>query len=179
MSESASAPGEKMFPRSALHKPPVKGRALIAAVFSRGLSPRALSLTLTLGVALGVMPLPIGTTLLCVLLAARFRLNQAAMLAVNYLCYPLQLALFLPFSRLGEFLLPWGAAGGGAVITEALRGDVGGAFELAAWATARALGAWLLTALPLALLAYPILKVILCNKRERRSAVAVNAVGSN
>jgi len=163
-----------MFPRSALHKPPVKGRALIATVFSRGLSSRALSLTLTLGVALGVMPLPIGTTLLCVLLAARFRLNQAAMLAVNYLCYPLQLALFLPFSRLGEFLLPWGPAAGGAFITEALRGDV----ELAAWAMARALGAWLLTALPLALLAYPIL-VILCNKRERRSAVAVNAVGSN
>jgi hypothetical protein len=44
------------------------------------------------------------TTLLCVGAAFAFRLNQPAMQLVNYLAYPLQLALLIPFIRLGERL---------------------------------------------------------------------------
>ncbi|HBA88130.1 MAG TPA: DUF2062 domain-containing protein [Geobacter sp.] len=139
------------------------------ALMQSGLSPRELSLTLCLGTAVGVMPLVWGTTVLCVALAAKLKLNQAAMLALNYLCYPLQLALFLPFCRLGEFLLPLGPMVGREVLMDALHGGLGASLRLVAWATARALGVWFLTTVPLALLAYPVVKRLLYRK-ERRSA---------
>jgi hypothetical protein len=44
------------------------------------------------------------TTLLCIGVALAFRLNLPAMQVVNYLAYPLQLALLIPFIRIGERL---------------------------------------------------------------------------
>ena len=152
----------------------VKAKIFAAGVPQCGLTPQKLSLTLCLGAAAGVMPLLWGTTFLCALLAAKLKLNQAAVQAVNYCCYPLQLALFLPFCRLGELLFPWGPAVTGAVLKGALHGDIGASIHLVAWATLRALGAWLVTAPPLALLVYPILRGLICS-RTRRIAGAENA----
>jgi uncharacterized protein (DUF2062 family) len=56
------------------------------------------------GLALGVFPMLGATTLLCIGVAFAFRLNQPAMQLVNYLAYPLQLALLIPFIRIGERL---------------------------------------------------------------------------
>jgi len=136
-------------------------RSRAAALLQSGLTPQQLSLTLCLGTALGVMPLLWGTTLICALIAARLKLNQAAMQAVNYCCYPLQLALFLPFCRLGELLFPWGGAVRGEMLTEALHGHLGGSLSLLALATARGVGAWCVTILPLVLLVHPVLKGVL------------------
>ena len=152
-------------------------RSLAAALLQSGLTPRQLSLTLCLGTALGVMPLLWGTTLLCALVAARLKLNQAAMQAVNYCCYPLQLALFLPFCRLGELLFPWGGAVRGDLLTEALHGHLGGSLSLLAVATARGVGAWFVTTLPLALLVYPVLKGVLCKRRGAGGADTRPVVG--
>jgi len=143
-----------------------KGRLLLKGVLQGGLTPQKLALTVCLGTATGVMPVLWGTTILCAGLAAVFKLNQAAMQALNYLCYPLQLALFIPFCRLGELLFPWGPAVSVAVLTGALHGQVGAALSLIGWATLRALGAWLITVPPLALLGYPLLKLLL----QRRGA---------
>ncbi|ACH38870.1 hypothetical protein Gbem_1856 [Citrifermentans bemidjiense Bem] len=132
-------------------------RGAAAAVVGSGMSPGKLSLTICLGSAVGVMPLLWGTTVICVALAARLRLNQAAMLAVNYLCYPLQLALLLPFCRLGEAIFPWGAAVNAELLLDALHGGIVSSFRLVAWATAKGIGAWALTALPLALVLHPLL----------------------
>jgi hypothetical protein len=44
------------------------------------------------------------TTLLCLIVALRLRLNVPAMQLVNYLAYPLQLMLLVPFIRGGEIL---------------------------------------------------------------------------
>lgn len=168
-----------MFRRSALHNLSDRARALAATVLGCGLSPHKLSLTLCLGVALGIMPLAWGTTVVCVALAARFGLNQASMLAVNYLCYPLQLVLFLPFCRLGESLLPWGPAVSGEMLKSALHGGAGASFNLVAWATARAVGAWVLIALPLALLAYPVLKGFLSSRGRRVGMAVANSTGGD
>ena len=145
-------------------------RSRAAALLQSGLTPQQLSLTLCLGTALGVMPLLWGTTLLCALVAARLKLNQAAMQAVNYCCYPLQLALFLPFCRLGELLFPWGGAVRGEMLTEALHGHLGGSLSLLALATARGVGGWFVTILPLVLLVYPVLKGVL-RKRGKAGAM--------
>ncbi len=76
----------------------------LLALLKTGLSPRGLAWSVAGGLALGVFPMLGVTTLLCVGAAFAFRLNQPAMQVVNYLAYPLQLALLIPFIRLGERL---------------------------------------------------------------------------
>jgi uncharacterized protein (DUF2062 family) len=61
-------------------------------------------LCIAIGLALGIFPALGSTTLLCFLAALLFRLNLPAIQLVNYLVYPLQLVLLLPFIRAGEFL---------------------------------------------------------------------------
>ena len=73
-------------------------------LLKQGLSPEGLAWSLAAGVALGSIPLYGTATLLCVGVAMAFRLNQPAILLANYLAYPLQLLLILPFIRLGEQL---------------------------------------------------------------------------
>ena len=72
----------------------------------RGMSPEAIALSIAVGFALGLFPLPGCPTLLCALAAVVLRLNGPAVQVVNYLVYPLQLALFAPFMRLGGRLFP-------------------------------------------------------------------------
>ena len=72
-----------------------------------GRSPGKLALTLALGVTIGILPVVWGTTILCAVVAILFRLNPVGIQAVNYLVYPLQLAMFVPFFRLGERIFHW------------------------------------------------------------------------
>ncbi len=76
----------------------------LRAQLRQGLSPERLAWSLALGLGAGVSPLVGSSTGLCILLALVFRLNQVVMQAANYLAYPLQLALLIPFIRLGEKL---------------------------------------------------------------------------
>ncbi len=78
--------------------------APIAAQLKQGITPEEISLTLALGIVLGVFPILGACTLLCGLAAWRLKLNQPIIQAVNYLVYPLQVLLLLPFYRAGETL---------------------------------------------------------------------------
>lgn len=71
----------------------------------QGLSPGALAAAVAVGLALGVFPVVGTTTLLCAGAALVLGLNPAAVQLANYLAYPLQLALLVPFVRLGERIL--------------------------------------------------------------------------
>jgi hypothetical protein len=73
-------------------------------LLKQGLDPERLAWSLAVGAALGCIPLYGTATMLCVGVAIAFRLNQPAILLANYLAYPLQLLLILPFIRLGERL---------------------------------------------------------------------------
>ena len=80
------------------------GRRLLAPVLAqlkRGLAPREAALALSLGLWLGLLPMPGVSTVACLLTASALRLNQVLMQAVNYLAYPLQLLLLLPFYAAG------------------------------------------------------------------------------
>ncbi len=69
-----------------------------------GITPEKVAMTVALGFVVGVFPLLGTTTLLCLLVAYVFRLNQPIIQLVNYFAYPLQLALLLVFYRAGETL---------------------------------------------------------------------------
>jgi len=64
-----------------------------------GITPRKIVLSITIGVALGVIPIPGATTILCTIAAISFGLNLPAIQLANYLVYPLQIILLMPFSR--------------------------------------------------------------------------------
>jgi len=138
-----------------------RARHAIATVFSSGLTPHRLAQTLCLGVAVGLLPLIWGTSLICAGLAALLRLNQAAIQTVNYCCYPLQIVMFLPLCRLGERLCPWGPPLSREVLEAALHGSIGTSARLVAWGTLHGLAAWLVTVLPLALCLQPPLRRLL------------------
>jgi hypothetical protein len=70
----------------------------------QGLTPEKLSFTIALGITLGVIPVLGSTVLLCTLVAIAFRLNLAAIQLVNWLVYPFQLALLIPFYRIGGWI---------------------------------------------------------------------------
>lgn len=77
-------------------------RALLLAQLRQGTTPEALALAIALGLTIGIFPILGATTLLCAVAAQRLALNQPVIQAVNYVAYPAQLALLLPFYRAGE-----------------------------------------------------------------------------
>jgi uncharacterized protein (DUF2062 family) len=74
----------------------------------QGVTPEKIALSVALGITLGVFPLLGSTTALCAVAAFVLHLNLPAIQIVNYFVYPLQIALLIPFFRLGENL--FGAA---------------------------------------------------------------------
>ena len=130
---------------------------------STGLTPRKLALTLCIGAALGIMPLVWGTTLICILLAHLLGLNQVALQSVNYLLYPVQLALLAPFFKLGAWLFPWGPPLPPHMFAALIR-DPGSSLHILGWITLTSLAAWVVTVLPAAALAYGILSALMFRK---------------
>lgn len=78
--------------------------APIVAQLRQGITPDQIALTLALGAVLGLFPVLGSTTALCAAAGVGLRLNQPLIQLVNYLVYPLQLALLIPFYRAGERL---------------------------------------------------------------------------
>jgi uncharacterized protein (DUF2062 family) len=74
----------------------------VLGLLKQGLAPRELALCLALGTGIGLFPVLGVSTPLLALVALVQRLNLAAIQLVNYLIYPLQLLLIIPFVRLGE-----------------------------------------------------------------------------
>jgi uncharacterized protein (DUF2062 family) len=70
----------------------------------QGMTAEKIALTLTLGLSIGIMPLMGFTTLLLALLALVFRLNLVAIQIVHYSVTIIQVALFVPFLKLGQFI---------------------------------------------------------------------------
>jgi uncharacterized protein (DUF2062 family) len=122
----------------------------------QGISPRRLALTLSLGFAVGCIPVIGVPTVLCAGLALALRLNLPAIQMANYAAMPVQLALIVPFVRLGKWLVP--SRGGSAAIGPAF--DPRALLHLPALNLAthlvttigdlagKALLAWLLVAIP-------------------------------
>ncbi len=73
-------------------------------LLSQGVSPGQLAWSTTLGAYLGVIPMLGVTTVLCTVIALPLRLNLVAIQAINWLVYPLQILLIIPFFRGGARL---------------------------------------------------------------------------
>jgi len=70
----------------------------------QGVTPAKLAMSLALGVVISVMPVLGITTVVALAVSVAFRLNHVAMVAANYLAYPAQILLFIPFFQAGAWL---------------------------------------------------------------------------
>jgi uncharacterized protein (DUF2062 family) len=116
----------------------------------QGVTPAKLALSLALGVVISVMPVLGITTLFALAVSVVLRLNHVAVVAANYLAYPLQILLFIPFFQAGAWIT------GGPPVPFSLE-QIRAELQVGIWPTvvryaeadARAVLAWLLVA-PLA-----------------------------
>jgi uncharacterized protein (DUF2062 family) len=70
----------------------------------QGVTPQKLAQCVAFGLVIAIFPALGWTTLLAGAAALRFKLNMVAIQTVNYLAYPLQFVLLIPFFRAGERL---------------------------------------------------------------------------
>ncbi len=110
----------------------------------QGLTPEKIAFTIALGITLGVTPVVGSTVLLCTLAAIVFQLNLPAIQLVNWLVYPLQLALLVPLLRVGAWMFGRRSSEiSVAHVFELIRTDVFHAVATLWTATMHALAAWL------------------------------------
>ncbi len=121
----------------------------IVRLLRQGISPEKVSLGLACGIIIGVFPVVGATTVLCTIVAIIFRLNLPAIQLVNYLVYPLQFALLIPFFHFGDWLfgaepLPFSAQ----ELVALFKADFWGTVRQLWDTTLRAIAAWSLVCLP-------------------------------
>jgi len=135
---------------------------LILDLLKAGLTPEKLALTIVLGSVIGVLPVLGSTTILCGIVAVGLGLNLPVIQAVNYLVYPLQILMIIPFIRAGEWIFgsPPLRMTAKEIVTFVSTEPLAAISAL--WTvTLEALVAWLLFALAVSALAYPALLPIL------------------
>lgn len=77
----------------------------IKKLLKEGISIERLSVSLALGVTVGLIPLYGITTILVGFLAFSLRLNFIAMQVAHYIVHPIQIALLVPFLKLGDSVI--------------------------------------------------------------------------
>jgi uncharacterized protein (DUF2062 family) len=132
----------------------LKGK--MAGWLRQGVSPRRLALTLALGFAIGCIPVIGIPTALCAGLALALRLNLPAIQAANYAVMPVQLALIIPFVRLGGRLMALTPQ-----TATMIHGAAPGMLAQLGGMAGQALLAWLLLAVPAVALMTGTLTVVL------------------
>lgn len=129
------------------------------ALLKQGITYRKIALSIALGISLGIFPVLGTSTILCVLAAVIFRLNLPAIQLVNYLVYPLQLLLLIPFFRAGELLLSDARVTLTLdTVVDGFKADWLGALNLLWETVLHAAVVWLLISPILTLLMYQLLK---------------------
>jgi len=140
----------------------------IAKLLRRGISPERLALGMAVGLVLGIFPVIGSTTLLCIFAAFLLKLNLPAIQLVNYLAYPLQILLLIPFFHFGAWLfgmepLPLS----GSQLISMFKTDLWGTI-LNLWdTTMRAIVAWCLISLPATASLYYIFRPLLRSTMPR------------
>ena len=135
-------------------------RQKVEAWMRTGISPQRLALTLALGFAIGCLPVVGIPTALCMVVALSLKLNVPAIQAANYAAMPLQVALIIPFVRLGGWMFA-----SAAQPSPSMRLILNESPMKLIWASGsmagEALAAWLVIAVPMVAMMTLVLTVLL------------------
>lgn len=121
-------------------------------LINEGLTPAKMSQALAAGFVLGITPMIGISSILAVGVAAVFKLNQVAIQVANWAAYPAQIVLFIPFIKVGEWLLGLSpAAINPSDIALMFSDDFYASLEIYGQSLAAGFAVWAVTAIPLSL----------------------------
>lgn len=116
-------------------------------MFTQGITPGKVAVTLAVGTACSLFPFVGFTSLLNLGVGLWLRMNQPILQTLNQLLGPLQLVMIIVYVRVGEWL--WQAQGDRFTITEMVRtfreAGLGDFLQRFGWAGIHAFSAWALT----------------------------------
>lgn len=122
---------------------------------AEGTSPQKLSMTIAMGIILGLFPLIGATSLLCLGASFALGLNKVFIQMVNYLVYPVQLVLFIPLIKTGNQVFNLtGSAIDYQNLLHIFKTDTLAAMGEFGYLLLSAILVWLIAALPLSILLY-------------------------
>jgi uncharacterized protein (DUF2062 family) len=134
----------------------------IKALLLQGVSADKLAWSLTAGIVVGVFPALGTTTVLCAAASWLFRLNPVAIQLVNWLAYPLQVLLLIPFWQWGDRLFGYPPI---ELTVEGLQAlislDWRSAVDKLWWTSFRGIVVWALIAVPTAVFLQRLLRKLL------------------
>lgn len=133
-----------------------------------GLSPHKIAFTVSVGLIMGIIPIPGITIMLCILMTIIFKLNHILIQSINMLVYPLQLLLLFPFYKMGN--MAFTRSGSAINAFDFSRLSFTNVWELLGKSTINALLLWILISIPLGLICYFFLKKALVIYHLQRSS---------
>jgi len=134
----------------------------ILGLLKQGISPEKIAMSMSTGIVMGLFPIVGITSLLCIVTSFFFRLNQAMTQLFNWLVYPLQIILILPFFRLGSFLFHTEPITVTVrQVIDSYRADFWGTIHLLEEITLHAVVAWLIICIPIGVVLYLTFKPLL------------------
>lgn len=140
----------------------------IISLLKQGLTPQLLAMSMASGIIIGTFPLVGTTTAICTMAAILFRMNLLVSQLGNWLVYPLQLLLIVPFIMLGEHLFGTPSTLDPSYIVTMLRTDLFSSLRLFSKMLLHAAIAWMICA-PLAFAAiYLVLETLFKYLQTRR-----------
>ena len=129
------------------------------ALLKQGISHEKIALSIAIGTTIGIFPVLGATTALCAIAAFVFRLNLPAIQLVNYLVYPLQLILLVPFLKAGGWLFgDQRFSQLGKEILALIQNDFWGSFGMLWSLTVYAIAIWLILSPLIIVILYKMLK---------------------
>jgi uncharacterized protein (DUF2062 family) len=136
----------------------------ITALLKQGLTPQRLALSMAGGIIIGTFPLVGTTTAICTMAAILCGMNLLVAQLGNWLVYPIQLLLVVPFIILGEYLFGSSSSLDPSHFVTLLRTDFWTTLQLFSKMIIHAALAWALCA-PIAFAAiytvlYPLFKLL-------------------
>ncbi|WP_195871850.1 DUF2062 domain-containing protein [Winogradskyella marina] len=132
------------------------------ALLKQGLTPKQLALSVVVSAVVSVFPIFGVSTIVLTCLALSFRLNLPVMIVFSYIIEPLKLLVLIPFINIGASVI-------GTEHTLLSFNAIKTSYDTSFWGTVGELSyellcgsiGWLLTAIPLGIVIYFILKGIL------------------
>ena len=130
----------------------------IKTAIKAGISIERLSVSLALGITIGLIPFYGITTLIVTLIAFSLRLNFVAMQIAHYIVHPLQLALLIPFLKIGGSIMKSGGVSFSVhQYIHLFKTDFWGTLRELWLVNLSAIGVWLILSIPLFLGLYYLL----------------------
>jgi uncharacterized protein (DUF2062 family) len=131
----------------------------VITLLKQGISHEKIALSIAIGITLGIFPVLGATTALCAFAAFILRLNLPAIQLVNFVVYPLQLFLLVPFLRAGGWLFgDQRFSKLGREIINLIQNDLWGSFGMLWNLTVYAVVLWLIISPIIIVVLYKILK---------------------